>query len=475
MLTEWMNVEVEGRYGPLYDESKSGKLTLFNEQSFAKLYELAAMPIFLPKEKTFYHYDPATGLWSSQSTEEMLDRLGLFLHECAVTWKVPAIEEKRKLPILSSILKFLAAMCRRQDFFNRSIETFVHCANGVLELDPNGEWALKPFSPEYHSRNRCEIPYIPGMDCPRFLNELLHPLVENDDIELVQQYIGQCLTGKNITQSILLLTGSAGSGKGTLANIVEGMVGNGNFTQIRPENITGRFETSFFMDKTLLTGKESNTSFFSTKGMQVLKSLVGDDKLRAEYKNSNRHEMIDGVYNMFIVGNPTPILGFEGKEDQSAWARRLRWVKCKTYKPTVPIPFLARKLIEAEGPGILNWTLTGARKILRSGSSNLPCNALQTARLDYLFNSASPLDFFLASMVKENRGTTITSDELFLAFVQFGQAMEWQSWSRREFQKQISDMMLRRFRSPLRRDVPRMRADGKMTNRAGFYHIAFKS
>ncbi|MPN52724.1 hypothetical protein SDC9_200386 [bioreactor metagenome] len=166
------------------------------------------------------------------------------------------------------------------------------------------------------------------MDCPRFLNELLSPLIEKNDTELIQQYIGQCLTGKNITQSILLLTGSGGSGKGTLANIVEGLVGDGNFTQIRPENITGRFETSFFTDRTLLTGKESNTSFFSARGMQVLKSLVGDDKLRAEYKNSNRHEMIDGVYNVFIVGNPTPVLKFESAEDQSAWYRRLRWVRC---------------------------------------------------------------------------------------------------------------------------------------------------
>lgn len=235
MLTELMNVEAVRRYGPLYESESGNKLTLFNEQGFAKLYELAEQPIYLPESKTFYLYDPATGLWRPQGTEQMLDRFGLFLHKCAETWKIPAIERKRKQPILSSIQKFMIAMCSRQDFFKRSPETFIHCTNGVLKLDRDGEWTLKPFSPEYHSRNRCEIPYIPAMDCPRFLHELLCPLVEGDDIELIQQYIGQCLTGKNITQSILLLTGTAGSGKGTLANILEGMVGDGNFTQIRPK------------------------------------------------------------------------------------------------------------------------------------------------------------------------------------------------------------------------------------------------
>ena len=282
------------------------------------------------------------------------------------------------------------------------------------------------------------------------------------------------LTGKNITQSILLLPGFGGSGKGTLANITEKMIGSGNFTQIRPENITGRFENSFFMNKTLLTGKESKTSFFSANGMHVLKSLVGDDSLRAELKNSNRHEMINGTYNVFIVGNSTPILRFESREDQSAWYRRLRWVKCKDYTPPTRISDFAGELIREEGPGILNWALEGAKKIILSGSSSLPYTPLQTARLDYLFSFSDPLGFFLAAKVEAKREMTITGEELFAAFVEFSLAMEWQPWTQREFQKQIADAMLRRFRCPLRRDVPRRCANGKMTNRSGFFHVMFR-
>jgi len=475
MITESMKEEAERQYGELVMFNGGKDKIIVNEQGFAKLYVLATPLVYIPAEKAFYYYNSSTGLWQMQSKEELLDHLGLFLHEYAEVCCIPLVETKRNQSVLSSIIKFLSAICREPKFFHRSQRTFIHCANGVLELDEQGEWGLKPFSPDYHSRNRCEISYAPGLQALRFLGELLNPLVEKDDVDLLQQYIGQCLTGKNITQSILLLTGSGGSGKGTLANIVEKIVGDGNFTQIRPENIIGRFETSFFMNKTLLTGKESKTSFFTANGMSILKSLVGDDTLRVEIKNSNQHEMIDGVYNVFIVGNPTPFLEFESNEDRSAWYRRLRWVKCKNYKPAVPIADFAGKLIAEEGPGILNWALAGAKTIILSGSSSMPRSELQAARLDYLFSSADPLTLFLSTALQSNRGTTITGDELFAEFTKFSLAMEWQPWSQREFQKQIHDAMIRLFQCPLRRDVPRLSAGGKFTNRAGFYHVKFKS
>lgn len=475
MINEEKRRTIERQYGALFVLDDKGKrISMFNEQGFARLFHASANPVYLPQENAFYLYEPQTGLWKQRSSEEMSDLLGLFLHECAVEWNVEAIEEKRKQSVLSSIMKFLKAAGTDRDFFKTIGEIFIHCANGILKLDETGNWQLSPFDPAYHSRNRCEIAYHSGATCPRFLTELLHPLVKDDDATLLQQYIGQCLTGKNITQSILLLTGSGGSGKGTLANITESLIGEGNFTQIRPGQIAGRFENSFFMNKTLLTGKESNASFFTADGMQVLKSLVGDDKLRAEVKNSNRHEMIDGMYNVFIVGNTPPIMKFESKDDQSAWRRRLRWIRSGNHKPLVPIPNFAEKLITEEGSGILNWALEGARKIILSGSSTLPCSDLQTKKLDYLFQAAEPLDFFLATAVEKRQGTTITGDDLFKAFMEFVSVMEWPAWSQREFQKKIPGAMLRHFGSPLRRDIPRSRADGKITNRSGYFHVAFK-
>lgn len=473
MITEKMLAEITKLYGEPFSCNTKGRLMIFNEQFFAELFFRCYSPVYLTVKKQFFMYKEQDGLWGNQSPSIMINKLGLFLHEYSKRFRAPAIETKRKCADLHSIETFLKGIAEQNDFFRPSDRNFVHCVNGVLELTATGTWELKPFSPEYRSLSRCELAYDPQAKCPQF-EAFLRSLLEEDDIELLELYLGQCLLGKNVTQSILLLTGPGGCGKSTLSTIVELLIGPNGYTQIRPEHIGSRFETSFFMGKTLLSGKESRTSFFTSKGMSIIKSLVGGDDLRAEDKNSNSHKMIEGTFNVIIVGNSIPKLQFESNDDKSAYRRRFRWIRCKDFKPENPIPNLAKEIFSEEGSGILNFALDGAKKILKSNI--MPCGDLQNARLDYLFGSSEPLDLFLASCVETKRNTTITSEELFTAFTKFSISMGWTPWRQRHFQNQIPDAMLRHFQQPLRREVPRPRAsDGKMTNRAGFFHVRFKN
>ncbi len=476
MITDNILKEVVSRYGRLFDVGEKGQMVYFNSHGFAELSRRDSNPVYIPAEKKFFHYDTQTGLWRNQSEHAMFSHIGLFLHGCAEFFHQPAIETKRKISIIREILTFLKELAAEPKFFDKSGRIFIHCLNGVLEFNTETKlWELKPFYPDYRSRSRVEIAFDPMAECPHFLHELLYNLIEFDDLDLIQRYAGQCLLSQNITQTLLLITGSGGSGKGVIVRIIEAIVGPENCSQIRPDHISGRFELGFFLDKNLLSGRESTTSFFTAKGMSIIKSLVGDDDLRIEHKMSNEHEIIRGKYNLIIVGNPTPTLKFESEEDKGAWRRRIRWIRCKKFIPPAVKRDFAETLLQEEGPGILNWMLSGARELLLSDNREMSCNAVQTARLDYLFGSAEPLKLFLISCVEANRGTTITSDEMFGAFTDFCKMMEWSLWNQREFQNKIPDAMLCCFQASLRRDVQRNRlTDGKTTNRAGFFHVRFK-
>ena len=305
----------------------------------------------------------------------------------------------RRPAVIKDILLYLSALAQAPENFFDKAGNWIHCINGIIEVDEHGRCDLKPFSPDYHSRNRCNLVYEPQADCRRFKEQLLAPLLELEDIDLLQKYFGQCLLGRNLTQTIMLLTGSGGSGKGTVANILELVVGASNCMQIRPGCIGGRFETNSFIGKTLLTGKESQTSFFTTKGMGIMKSLVGDDALRVELKHSNEAQMIQGTYNVFIVGNAVPVLEFESNDDISAWHRRLRWIKCNNYKPENPVDNFARLLFEEEGSGILNWCLEGLAGLLTAKSSRLPISDVQKMRLDFLFRQSFQLESILGKFL----------------------------------------------------------------------------
>ena len=55
----------------------------------------------------------------------------------------------------------------------------------------------------------------PDAECPRFINELLKPALDNEDIEVLQLYSGQCLLADNLIQTFLVITGTAGRKRGS--------------------------------------------------------------------------------------------------------------------------------------------------------------------------------------------------------------------------------------------------------------------
>ena len=91
----------------------------------------------------------------------------------------------------------------------------------MLELDRHEQtWLERPFSPKYFSLNYIPIRYEKLAKCPKFLTGLLRPAMSDGDISILQKYMGQTILGYNISQTILLLTGTAGGGKSTLVNVI---------------------------------------------------------------------------------------------------------------------------------------------------------------------------------------------------------------------------------------------------------------
>lgn len=282
MITERTIAEVRALHGKPFELDDNGRLTYFNEQFFAELFYRAYSPVYLANKKLFRMFNDKNGNWESQSSPVMLNKLGSFLFEFAKVFKVPAIENKRTCGSLGSIKTFLEGIAEQNDFFSPSDKNFIPCANGVLELyfitsklksKPSSSkhcksshsnntnelnlatrWKLMPFSPDYRSLSRCELKYDPQAKCPQF-EAFLNSFLEDDDIELIQEYIGQCLLGKNITQTMLAITGPGGCGKSTLETIFELLVGAKSYTQIRPEHIGTRFETNFFYGQNLISRK----------------------------------------------------------------------------------------------------------------------------------------------------------------------------------------------------------------------------
>ena len=237
-----------------------------------------------------------------------------------------------------------------------------------------------------------------------------------DDIDCLQLYVGQCLLGVNLSQTFLMLTGTAGAGKSTLVNVIEAIVNRANCTELRLDQMADRFELYRLLDKTLLTAKDVKSNFLTSKGAYVLKALVGGDTKTAEAKGRNETFDVEGNFNAIIVANSTLTVDIDA--DNSAWDRRMRWIEYTCEPVREKIPNFDQLLVKQEGSGILNWAIEGARRLIANGGQ-IPRSEEQTKRIEALLLESDSVRAFVEDEVVAKPMGKVTSEQLYAAYWRF--------------------------------------------------------
>lgn len=452
-------------YGPPVTVDEKGHPTAINQMFVAGKYARDNLILHEPTLNQFYDYHPDSGLWMQRTDARLLIDLGSALRDMLNECGGGALLNKRTENLLGQILRLLKGITERPEAF-RHEKPIIHVGNGVLHMDTDPP-ELHEFNHSYYSRNRSEICYDAGAECPRFLGELLRPALNDDDISLLQRYAGQCLIGSNPSQRILLLRGTPGGGKSTLASILESVIGTHNVTQLRIQHLDDRFEAAGFAGKTLLCGKDVPGDFLNNKSAYVLKALVGGDRLNAEQKNvKHRFELI-GEFNVLITSNTRLHVRLDA--DSGAWRRRLLIMDYDRPPTTKPIPNFDRQLLKEEGPGILNWFIEGAIQLLRELKTHgtVRLTAPQMKRVDALLSESDSVRNFVSERVVANDRSDITVSELQTAYHNFCEQQGWQAVTVHRFENSIANVMMELHRVAKRTDIKR-----HDKNQRGFAHIS---
>lgn len=464
------NVEIVDHIAEYYGEplhyNRNNIANKMNQQYFAALYHKESGVIYCPDENGFFLYDSETGLWKRKEEYFIQKEIGMTFQNFIMKKNEPDLLKIRTAKQMKEITLFLKGTAEKTDVFNSNGRNFIHCGNGVLQYsEDSGEWKLMPFSREFYSRNRTEIIYDPAAGCPRFLESLVSPAMCSEDIDLLQLYLGQCLLGNNLSQTFLMLTGTAGGGKSTLVNVIEGIVGRHNCTELRLEHIQERFETQRLIGKTLLSAKDVKSNFLNSTGAGKLKALTGNDTLSVEFKGSNTSKDIAGCFNAIVTSNCNLHVSLDG--DVEAWRRRMLWIKYENPPPEEKISEFDKLLIQSEGSGVLNWMIEGARKLLQNGGK-IQRTESQTKRVDDLLCESDSVRRFVSDCVRKDNLSTVTMGEMLEAYQKFCELKNWQTLPEKRFKSQIPDIMLDRFHTAARNDIKR---DGKQQRGYAGYAI----
>jgi len=453
--------KIAAQYGDPFIKTDKG--LVINHMFMAAFHHATQWILYDPDERSFFVYAKDRGLWIS-ATEEFV-KVVLFsdLKNMADAQRDPRFAVKSTDAVLTSIVKLLRGVAEQKSPFSVR-HRMLHVDVGMLDLSVQPT-ELKPFAPQYFSRNQISMHYDPAATCPRFLSELLAPAIDPEDIDLIQRWGGMVLLGTNGAQKIMLHIGKGGAGKGVFANIIEAIIGDENVTELRTHLLSERFELVGYLGKTLLTGKDVPGSFLNDRGAQKLKALVGNDQLSPEIKGGGKIKL-RGNFNVLITSNSR--LRVKLDADIEAWRRRLLIVNWKLVENRKRIERFDEVLLKEEGPGILNWMIEGAKRAIREldlhGDILLTQN--QKERVESLLAESDSVRHFVKKCVIRDHRCDVTVAELTTAHTDFCESMGWEPETVRRVENVLADVMLDVHRVAKRTDIKR---DGR--SQRGFMHV----
>jgi len=130
----------------------------------------------------------------------------------------------------------------------------------------------------------------PSAGMPSYFTRLLDNVIpKRDEQDLWLHNLAYHLTYLQVPQTMTVITGAGGTGKGTLLNDVHELIYGDYHTTVSVQDITKQFrpllkhKLSIFIDE----GEEHTNSYNSPKLAKGLKELVGNSKVALEMKNVN--------------------------------------------------------------------------------------------------------------------------------------------------------------------------------------------
>ena len=412
-----------------------------------------APTVFVGTEARFYAYNPDSGIFEEVREAKLVARLSALLLECARDCAKQCDATNLEFRFRDSAnLRGVAQRARGllevpAQYFECDLQEYIACRNGMLRL---ADLEVLPFAASYRRRNKLTVDYVKGASCPMFLDVLMRPALSPEELDLVQRWCGLALIGINLAQRMMVLTGTAGGGKGTFIRVLRGIIGPENLATLRPMLLAERFELGRFLGKSLLYGADVPENFLSCKGASSLKALIGGDPMTLEFKGSNERPEIVCRFNAIVTCNSRLTVHLEG--DAEAWRRRLAIVEYKNAKPDKVITDLSELILAKESSGVLNWMLEGL-EMLRADGWTLRLSESQQRTVDDLLMESEADVVFARECLHREEGGSLTVGKCYEAYVRFCNERGWVAMPRKRFSNVIGDTVTRQFGMTMRHDL----------------------
>jgi P4 family phage/plasmid primase-like protien len=289
-----------------------------------------------------------------------------------------------------------------------SASDLLPCANGLLHIATR---ELLPPTPAYFNLNWSDVAYNPAAPCPRWISFVSQVYPDDPQArDCLQEFMGYSLTDDTSQQKAIALIGAKRSGKGTIARVLQALVGRSSCCSPTLQSMGDRFGMQTWIGKKVAVVADARASVKNNAQAMVERVLTvtGED---TQYVDRKHIEPWEGRLRvrLWLLSNMLPATQDKGAALSSRFLILNHTVSFYGREDTG-----LEAALEAEHSGILNWTLDGLEQLRERGQFHQPESGRERAREWERMNS--PVLTFVQDCCELGAGVYLTKLAMRSAF-----------------------------------------------------------
>jgi putative DNA primase/helicase len=362
-------------------------------------YSISRGEPFLMYDGALHKYSADSGYWLPQPDDhlahELYRSLNIELNESAKYYRTCVKEFRLRCMRMSrdderqQFGVHGGTACRGE---NARADEWILLKNGIFKTDRFVAGQKKHFS--RHSRRLFSqrmrpFAYDAAADCPTFRAKL-DEWLDADSQQLLQEVFGICNVFDKRYEKFVFIVGPKRSGKSTAKNVLEGMLGKRNVSNVGLERFGNNFGLDEMVDKLVNVAADVGTITRVAEG--AIKAIVSRDAVSLDRKFKSAINVVPAARLIFLANDN---LHFKDRRD-AILDRMLVIAFDRTVSEEFRDHLLADKLM-AEMPGIFNWAMQGLRRLRQNGRFTQP--ARMSEILKEFRETANPARHFCEEML----------------------------------------------------------------------------
>lgn len=303
---------------------------------------------------------------------------------------------------------------------------WINFRNGFY--DPRSKRMI-PHDPKYRATNLVPHIYDPeGQLKGTTVQEWLMFICDTpEDIEMLCQFSGLCLTRDCRQQKFLVIVGEGGTGKSTVIRMIERMVGTENISNISLNQLTQRFQAFGLMGKLLNSCADLEIDALSDTS--ILKKALGEDTFSAEAKGKDQISVRNYAKLLFST-NQLPIVK---AEQTNGFYRRLLILTMDRVPEKKDPEFFDR--LSAETDDFIRISVTALERLYQNGRITESAGSIEAVKR--LRCDSDTVEAFLTERIEKIPDGRIKKADLYREYENFCQDMERQSLTKQNFYRSM--------------------------------------